>query len=460
VVNAGIGGNRVLLDGLGPNMVARFERDVLARPGVSYVIVLEGVNDIGSLTRDHPVPQAVLEEQRHQIISAYQQIVERAHAHHIRVYGATIMPFTGSDYYHPDAMVEADRQQINAWIRAPGHFDGVVDFDRVLSDPAHPDRLLPAYDSGDHLHPNDAGYTAMARAVPLASVAAPDAPSPAGPTIAITFDDLPAHGPLPRGDTRAAIMARIAAALHAAGAPPTYGFTNGGFAAREPASKPALAAWRRSGNLLANHSWSHMNADENAASTWEADVLRNEPVIAPLMKGADWHWLRFPYLAEGETPGKRREIRHFLSTHDYKIASVTMSFSDYLWNDPYARCVAAGDGEAIATLKHSYLKAAAEALDYAEAASQRLYGRDIPLVLLMHVGAFDSIMLPDLLDFYRSRGVRLVSLADAESDPFYKGEVDPASGTAPATLEAAAAQRGVTLPAAPEAPAALATLCR
>jgi lysophospholipase L1-like esterase len=460
VVNTGIGGNRVLLDGTGPNLMARFDRDALDRSGAASVIVLEGVNDIGMLTREPPASADALTAQRGRIIDGFKRLIERTHERGLRIYGGTITPFAGSDYYHSNPAVDADRRAINDWIRAPGHFDGVVDFDRVLSDPAHPDRLLPAYDSGDHLHPNDAGYTAMARAVPLASVAAPDAPSPAGPTIAITFDDLPAHGPLPRGDTRAAIMARIAAALHAAGAPPTYGFTNGGFAAREPASKPALAAWRRSGNLLANHSWSHMNADENAASTWEADVLRNEPVIAPLMKGADWHWLRFPYLAEGETPGKRREIRHFLSAHDYKIASVTMSFSDYLWNDPYARCVTAGDGEAIATLKHSYLKAAAEALDYAEAASQRLYGRDIPLVLLMHVGAFDSIMLPDLLDFYRSRGVRLVSLADAESDPFYKGEVDPASGTAPATLEAAAAQRGVTLPAAPEAPAALATLCR
>jgi peptidoglycan/xylan/chitin deacetylase (PgdA/CDA1 family) len=255
-------------------------------------------------------------------------------------------------------------------------------------------------------------------------------------------------------------MARIAAALHAAGVPPTYGFTNGGFAANEPASRPALPAWRRSGNLLANHSWSHMNADENAAAAWEADVLRDEPVIAPLMKGADWHWLRFPYLAEGGTPAKRQEIRRFLGAHGYKIASVTMSFSDFLWNDPYARCVATGDGDAIATLKHSYLQAAADTLDYAEAASQQLYGREIPLVLLMHVGAFDSIMLPDLLRYYRSRGVRFVSLAEAESDPFYKGDVNPAAGAAPATLEADAAARKVTLSAAPEAPAALATLCR
>jgi lysophospholipase L1-like esterase len=460
VVNTGIGGNRVLLDGLGPNLMARFDRDALDRSGAASVIVLEGVNDLGTLTREHPVSAAMLAAQRERIIDGFSRLIERAHERGLRIYGGTITPFVGSDYYHPNAAVDADRRAINDWIRAPGHFDGVVDFDRALRDPVHPDRLSPAYDSGDHLHPNDAGYDAMARAVPLASVAAPDAPSPAGPAVAITFDDLPAHGPLPKGDTRVAIMARIAAALHAAGVPPTYGFTNGGFAAREPASRPALAAWRRSGELLANHSWSHMNANENTTSAWEADVLRNEPVIAPLMKDADWHWLRFPYLAEGETLAKHKEIRTFLSAHGYKIASVTMSFSDFLWNDPYARCVATGDGDAIATLKHSYLQAAADTLDYAEAASQRLYGREIPLVLLMHVGAFDSIMLPDLLRYYRSRGVRFVSLAEAESDPFYKGEVNPAAGAAPATLEAAAAAHKVTLPAAPEAPAALATLCR
>lgn len=167
VVNAGIGGNRVLLDGLGPNMVARFTRDVLARPGVSAVIVLEGVNDLGTLTREHAVPQSALDEQRHQIISAYRQIIDRAHAHGIRVYGATIMPFTGSDYYHPDAAVEADRQKINAWIRAPGHFDGVIDFDKITRDPQQPNRLAPKVDSGDHLHPGVTGYAIMGQAIPL-----------------------------------------------------------------------------------------------------------------------------------------------------------------------------------------------------------------------------------------------------------------------------------------------------
>lgn len=461
VINTGIGGNRVLDDSLGPNLMARFDRDVIDRPGVSAAIVLEGVNDIGVLTRLHPVPAETLAAHRIRIIDGFRRLIERAHARGIRLYGATITPFVGSDYYHPNAAVDADRRAINDWIRTPGHFDGVVDFDRTVRDPAHPERLRADYDSGDHLHPSDAGYAAMAAAVPLDLVAA-DAPlaTEAGPSVAITFDDLPVHGPLPEGDTRVAIMARISAALKAAGVPPTYGFMNGGFAEQEPASRPALAAWRADGNLLANHSWSHMNADQNPVAAWEADVLRDEAVIAPLMKGQDWHWLRFPYLAEGDTPDKQREIRRFLGAHGYKIASVTMSFADYLWNEPYARCVASHDDAAIESLKSSYLAAAAASLDYSMAASQRVFGRTVPLVLLMHVGAFDARMLPDLFAFYRSRGVRFVSLADAEADPFYKGDISPPDGAAPATFEAAAAQQGLSLPPAPPAPDDLDRLCR
>lgn len=167
VVNEGIGGNHLLTDGLGPNVLARFDRDVLAPAGVHWVIVFEGVNDLGGLTRLGEVPASQHAALVHRIIAAYQQIIDRAHAHGIRVIGATITPYTGSDYYHPDALNEADRQAVNEWIRAAGHFDAVIDFDAVLRDPKHPDRLLPAYDSGDHLHPSPNGYRAMGNAVPL-----------------------------------------------------------------------------------------------------------------------------------------------------------------------------------------------------------------------------------------------------------------------------------------------------
>jgi lysophospholipase L1-like esterase len=167
VINSGIGGNRLLTDGNGPNALARFERDVLAHSGVRYLIVLEGINDIGMLTRDGAATDAQHEELVRGMIGAYRQMVVRARAHGIKVIGATLGPFVGSEYYHPGASSELDRQVVNAWIRAPGNFDAVIDFDKVLVDPARPDRLRAGYDSGDHLHPSPAGYRAMAEAVPL-----------------------------------------------------------------------------------------------------------------------------------------------------------------------------------------------------------------------------------------------------------------------------------------------------
>jgi lysophospholipase L1-like esterase len=167
VLNAGIGGNRLLLDGLGPNGQARFDRDVLSQSGVKYVIVLEGVNDLGMLTRDAPVTAEDHAALVAQIKTAYLQMIAKAHSHGLKIYGGTITPFMGMDYYHPDALNEADRQAVNTWIRTSGAFDAVIDFDAALRDPAQPDRLSPAYDSGDHLHPSSAGYKAMAEMVDL-----------------------------------------------------------------------------------------------------------------------------------------------------------------------------------------------------------------------------------------------------------------------------------------------------
>lgn len=167
IVNQGIGGNRLLDDGLGPNALARLDRDVLAQPGVTHMILLEGVNDLGMLTRDAPVGLDAHDAHVARIIGAYRQIIARAHAKGIKVIGATIMPLVGNGYYHADARNEADRQAVNTWIRKPGNFDAVVDFDRVTRDPAHPDRLLPAYDDGDALHPSPKGYRAMGEAIPL-----------------------------------------------------------------------------------------------------------------------------------------------------------------------------------------------------------------------------------------------------------------------------------------------------
>src|ERR1700712_1755865 len=135
-----------------------------------------------------------------------------------------------------------------------------------------------------------------------------------------------------------------------------------------------------------------MNLNLNSEAAFEDDVLGNETVLDPRTGADDGRWLRYPFLAEGETPAKHDAIRAFLARHGYRIAAVTMSFDDYLWNDPYARCVAKGDNRTIQTMETAYLSAANGSLAYYRALSQALYGRDIPYVLLLHLGAFDARM--------------------------------------------------------------------
>lgn len=160
VANMGIGGNRLLADGTGISALGRFDRDVLAVPGVSHVIVLEGVNDIGTATRDKkplPTPEA--------LIGAYRQMIARARQHGVKVILATILPYKGAGYWSEEG--EAVRARVNDWIRTQRESDGIADFDRAIRDPADPLRMAKAFDGGDALHPNDAGFAAMAGAVDL-----------------------------------------------------------------------------------------------------------------------------------------------------------------------------------------------------------------------------------------------------------------------------------------------------
>lgn len=287
--------------------------------------------------------------------------------------------------------------------------------------------------------------------------------------IAITFDDLPAHGPLPPGETRLEVASNIIAALHHANVPPTYGFVNGVRVEEQPADAAVLQAWRAAGYPLGNHAWSHMNLNQHTLEEFEADVTRNEPLLSQWMKNEKdgefknndaWHWFRFPFLAEGDTPEKNAGIRAFLAQRGYKSAAVTMSFADYLWNDPYARCKAKGDEKAITLLENSYLTAADDSIDYSRGLSHTLYGRDIPYVLLMHIGAFDAEMLPRLLDLYRSRGVRFVTLEEAEGDEFYRRDTDLTQPPGASTLEGVMAEHHLPFPAHTMPTPQLDTVCR
>ncbi|TWV31490.1 SGNH/GDSL hydrolase family protein [Streptomyces misionensis] len=174
VLNQAAGGNRVLNDGLGPNVLARFDRDVLAQSGVRWLVLFEGVNDIGTADATEAAQRQVTAD----LLAAYDQIVVRAHAQGIPVYGATLTPFGGNtDYDDPNGYREAARQAVNRWIRTSGRFDAVLDFDRAVRDPSRPRRLLPSSDVGDHLHLNPAGYRVLADAVPT-RLFGPDRPVP------------------------------------------------------------------------------------------------------------------------------------------------------------------------------------------------------------------------------------------------------------------------------------------
>jgi lysophospholipase L1-like esterase len=163
VLNQGISGNRLLRDGAGVNALARFDRDVLAQPGVKWLMILEGINDIGLGSRaGAAASDAVTSDD---LIGALKQLIERAREHGIKVIGATLTPFEGAAYYSEAG--EATRETVNQWIKSPGAFDAVVDFEAATRDPEHPKQFRPGFNNGDHLHPNDTGYQAMADAIDL-----------------------------------------------------------------------------------------------------------------------------------------------------------------------------------------------------------------------------------------------------------------------------------------------------
>jgi peptidoglycan/xylan/chitin deacetylase (PgdA/CDA1 family) len=280
------------------------------------------------------------------------------------------------------------------------------------------------------------------------------------PLLAITVDDLPVHGELPPGETALGVAEQVIAALKAARVPEVYGFINGSWIERQPETEKVLRAWSDAGFPLGNHTWTHRDSNSASLAEYEEEIARNEPLLERLGRGRDWRFFRYPFLAEGEAPEKRSAVRALLARRGYRVADVTMDFSDWLWTAPYARCKAAGDEAAIATMEGAYLAAARDNIGFYRSLSRSLYQRDIPYVLLMHIGAFDARMLPRLLDLYRSEGFRFVSLAEAERDPFYREAMQPSLPAAPQGLEGRAAERRLPLPPRTSPAAMLDKLCR
>jgi peptidoglycan/xylan/chitin deacetylase (PgdA/CDA1 family) len=246
--------------------------------------------------------------------------------------------------------------------------------------------------------------------------------------MAITVDDLPVHGDLPSNSTRAEIVKKMIEAFKAKGVPGVYGFVNAkNIGANGDTEKDSvLKIWADSGFPLGNHTFSHIDLNAATPQAFEEEIVANESVLQGLMGSRDWHWLRYPFLHEGDTLEKRHAIRKYLHDHEYKIAQVTLDFGDYAWNNPYARCVAKQDTQSIEWLRSSYLQAAKDDIELDRKLSAQLFGHDIKYVLLMHIGALDSEMLPELLDQFKKQGFRFVSLKDAEKDPAYQSDPDAA----------------------------------
>jgi peptidoglycan/xylan/chitin deacetylase (PgdA/CDA1 family) len=242
--------------------------------------------------------------------------------------------------------------------------------------------------------------------------------------VAITIDDLPEHGELPAGQTRLDIANSILATLHDQHLPPVYGFINAAKLEKNPDALAVLKSWRAAGQPLGSHTYSHPALNDLTPARFELEIAKNEPLLTTLMPGQDWHWFRYPFLREGDTLEKRRAVRAYLQQNGYQIAQVSLDFGDYLWNAPYARCADKHDDKSIDALRASYLSTADQYITVFRELTHTLYGRDIPYVLLLHIGAFDAKMLPDLIALFRRRGFTFTALPEAMKDPAYREDPD------------------------------------
>jgi peptidoglycan-N-acetylglucosamine deacetylase len=244
--------------------------------------------------------------------------------------------------------------------------------------------------------------------------------------VALTFDDLPNHGNLPPGVTRVDVARTFVAELKPTGVE-FYGFMNAGRAEGDAAQNEVLRIWRDGGFPLASHSYSHMDLHGNSAADFKRDIDQNEAALQVLMEGQNWKWFRYPYLREGDTVEKRREIRAYLKQKGYRTAQVTIDFGDYMWNAPYARCMAKGDEQAVEELQSLYLEAAEDSLDAGQELSKMLFDRDVKHTMLLHIGAFTGLMLPDLFELLDDLDFTVITLAEAHSDPAYESDPDVAT---------------------------------
>ncbi len=279
--------------------------------------------------------------------------------------------------------------------------------------------------------------------------------------MAVTIDDLPTHGALPKGMQRSAIAEQIITILKRHAVPEVYGFVNGGQIRDNPDHMDILRMWVEAGLRVGNHTFTHPNLNRVSTADYIGDIERNEAMLVEVAGPLWGRVFRYPYLREGDTPQKRRAVRRWLAAQGYQIAQVTVYFDDWAWNDAYARCVGRADLGAIQWLKQSFLQSAVQRLAWSEAVSQAVLGRQIKHILLLHLGAFDAVMLDELLAAYRQAGVTMIGLTEAMADPAYKLDPDLVwDGELTFLLQVARARR-LPIPPGPAIPLRkLSAVCR
>lgn len=304
--------------------------------------------------------------------------------------------------------------------------------------------------------PSRKGRVGLACLAFLIGAAAPVSAAPKL-EIAITIDDLPVHAPYPKGVTPQQVADQMIAALKAARAP-AYGFVNAVRNQEEQGSGSVLTKWRAGGLMLGNHGFAHLSLGNLTVADFERELVRNESALKAAAAGTDWHWFRYPFIDEGKDAAQREAARKILLKHKYRIAAVTTGFSDWRWTQPYARCASAGDAAAVRELERLYMAAVSESIAVDRENARKLYGRDIPYVLLMHVSAMSARMIPQVLQKYRDAGFTFVSLPQAERDSVYRAYTD-LKLPAPQFPQEVAAAKGLKLAAQTDYSAKVDEMC-
>ena len=237
--------------------------------------------------------------------------------------------------------------------------------------------------------------------------------------IAITIDDLPSHNELPKDQSRLDIAQKILTAFHDEkfGIPEVYGFVNGEVLNQHPEDLEVLKIWIKAGYPLGNHTFTHMDLHKASADQFIADIEKTDKLLAEVTQGTPFFdrrfFFRYPFLNEGNTLQKRDAVRSYFEKTGYRIAYTTVDYFDWAFNDAYLRCVAKNKTQAIETLKKNTVDAARRQLRRSQLVAKKVFGQDIPHILLVHIGAFDSIMLPEVLNAYKNDGVEFIKLEDA-----------------------------------------------